>query len=193
MPGLRERNIVAAKVAIQAAALHLFAKQGYSQTTVEQIARAADVSPSTFFRYFKTKEAVVLYDSIDPIIIEAFMQQPASVPPIRAMRNAINTLHSTLTSERQHLELQRFSLLNSLPTLKNKSFGETAASIDAFARIIAKRVQKDADDIAVRNLAGAIVGVMVAVLQQAYTNPSIAIFEDQMDAALARLEQGLEL
>lgn len=193
MPGLRERNIAAAKSTIQACAMQLFAKNGYTQTTVEQIAEAAEVSPSTFFRYFNTKEAVILYDTVDPIIIGAFMRQSPDIPTIRAMRNAVQELGNTLSIEKKQLELQRFELLNSDQTLRNKAFGETAASIDAFASIIAQRTGKNANDIAVRNLAGAVVGVMVAVLQQSYEQPSMAIFEGGMDAALARLEQGLEL
>jgi len=59
MPGLREQKIAKAKVLIQECALRLFAEQGYSKTTVEQIAEAAEVSSSTFFRYFQTKEAIV--------------------------------------------------------------------------------------------------------------------------------------
>ncbi|HSW77253.1 MAG TPA: TetR family transcriptional regulator [Candidatus Chromulinivoraceae bacterium] len=173
--------------------MQLFTEHGYAQTTVEQIAEAAEVSPSTFFRYFNTKEAVILYDNIDPIIIGAFMRQSPDTPTIRAMRNAVQELSDTLPKEKKRLELQRFELLNSDQTLRNKAFGETAASIDAFAGIIAQRTGKNTDDIAVRNLAGAIIGVMVAVLQQSYKQPSMAIFEGGMDAALARLEQGLEL
>ncbi len=193
MSTLRERNITAAKLAIQTCALQLVARQGYGKTTVEQIAEAAEVSPSTFFRYFKTKEAVLLYDSIDPLIVAAFLRQPSDVLPIRAMRNAVKDLGSTLPKERRQLELQRFKLLNDVPALKNKSFGQMAASIDDLACIIAQRSQKDPDDIAVRNLAGAIVGVMVGVLQQTYKQPTMAIFEGAMDVALARLEKGLEL
>lgn len=193
MPGLRERNIATAKSAIQVCAMQLFTEHGYAQTTVEQIAEAAEVSPSTFFRYFNTKEAVILHDNIDPIIIGAFMRQSPDTPTIRAMRNAVQELSDTLPIEKKRLELQRFELLNSDQTLRNKAFGETAASIDAFAGIIAQRTGKNTDDIAVRNLAGAIIGVMVAVLQQSYKQPSMAIFEGGMDAALARLEQGLEL
>jgi len=193
MPGLRERNIASAKAAIQICAMQLFTTKGYAQTTVEQIAEAADISPSTFFRYFNTKEAVTLHDNIDPIIIDAFIKQSPSIPTIRAMRNAVQELSSTLSTEKKQIELQRFKLLGADPLLKNKAFGKTADSIDAFADIIAQRVGKNPNDIAVRNLAGAIVGVMVAALQQAYKQPSMAIFEGDMDAALARLEQGLEL
>jgi AcrR family transcriptional regulator len=63
--GLRERKKARTRAAIQEQALHLFAAQGYAATTVRQIADAAEVSESTFFRYFPTKEDVVMHDRFD--------------------------------------------------------------------------------------------------------------------------------
>ena len=56
--GLRERKTLKTKEAIQREALRLFEEQGYGETTIEQIAAAAEISPSTFFNYFPTKEDV---------------------------------------------------------------------------------------------------------------------------------------
>ncbi|MGA9598513.1 MAG: helix-turn-helix domain-containing protein, partial [Acidimicrobiia bacterium] len=53
---LRQRKKERARLAIQAAALTLFEDQGYDNTTVEQIAAVAEVSPSTVYRYFTTKD-----------------------------------------------------------------------------------------------------------------------------------------
>ena len=60
--GLRARKKLATATALQHAALDLFREQGYVQTSVQQIADAAGVSQRTFFRYFSTKDAVLLSD-----------------------------------------------------------------------------------------------------------------------------------
>ncbi len=56
---LREKKKRRTRQAIRAAAIHLFTTQGVAETTVEQIAAAADISPRTFFNYFDTKEQAV--------------------------------------------------------------------------------------------------------------------------------------
>src|SRR5260370_10764983 len=78
--GLRERKKLKTKEAIQREALRLFAAQGYAETTIEQIAAAAEISPSTFFNYFPTKEDVVLFDRYDPMIFSMMSSIPPSQP-----------------------------------------------------------------------------------------------------------------
>jgi AcrR family transcriptional regulator len=87
--GLRERKKARTRAVIRQEALRLFRERGYSGTTVEQIAAAADVSPATFFRYYPTKEDVVLQDDLDVLLPEAVEAQPAGLNPIAAVRAAI--------------------------------------------------------------------------------------------------------
>jgi len=54
-PGLRERKKAKTRATIQHEALALIRKQGYAATTVDQICDAAEISESTFFRYFPAK------------------------------------------------------------------------------------------------------------------------------------------
>ncbi|TAM65154.1 TetR/AcrR family transcriptional regulator [Mycobacterium sp.] len=67
MASLRERNRSRTKRDIEAAALTLFEQQGYSATTVEQIAKRAGVSPATFFRHFRSKEEVLFVSERDAV------------------------------------------------------------------------------------------------------------------------------
>src|ERR1700759_4367192 len=57
---LRTRTRLAVKAQVAEIALELFLSQGFEQTTIDQIAKAAGMSRATFFRYFPTKEDVVL-------------------------------------------------------------------------------------------------------------------------------------
>lgn len=64
---LRLRRRLRTKTLLQAEALALFAEKGYEQTSVEDIAHAAAMSPRTFYRYFACKEDVVLWDEYDEL------------------------------------------------------------------------------------------------------------------------------
>ena len=86
--GLRERKKARTRATIQQEALRLFREQGYAATTVDEIAAAAEVSQSTCFRYFPTKEDVVMYDALDALMIAAFRAQPPQLSPLAALRGA---------------------------------------------------------------------------------------------------------
>ena len=75
-PGRRAREKTQIRDRIRTQGLRLFAEQGYAATTTEQIAAAADVSPSTFFRYFTTKESLVLSDELESTMLAALAEQP---------------------------------------------------------------------------------------------------------------------
>src|SRR3954464_9320848 len=87
--GLRERKKAKTRWAIQEHALRLFGEQGYAATTVDQIAAAAEISPSTFFRYFATKEDVVVQDQYDDLFVAAFREAGGSADPIATLRRMV--------------------------------------------------------------------------------------------------------
>jgi len=114
--GLRERKKAKTRLAIREHAMALFKEQGYDQTTVEQIAAAAEVSPSTFFRYFPSKEDVVTHDRYDPLLIAAFHGQPAELTPIQALRGAMHSVFDQLPADELAHERERGRLIISVPT-----------------------------------------------------------------------------
>lgn len=89
--GLRSRKKARTRLAIEDAALALFEERGYEATTVEAIAERADVSTTTFFRYFPTKAEVVLSDQGQqlPALHVAIAGRPADESDLVACRRAI--------------------------------------------------------------------------------------------------------
>src|SRR5512132_3617758 len=83
---LRERKRTRTRLMIQSEALRLFDSKGYAQTTVEEIAHAAAISPRTFFRYFPSKEDVVLWDEYDPLAAELLESRPDDEPLAETFR-----------------------------------------------------------------------------------------------------------
>jgi AcrR family transcriptional regulator len=88
--GLRERKKLRTRATLIDAAAELCLNQGYDNTTVEQIAAAADVSPRTFSRYFPTKESVVaaMTGDMDGYLAEALLEQPSDINEYEALLRA---------------------------------------------------------------------------------------------------------
>ena len=189
---LRERKKAKTRAAIQRCALRLFMEQGYETTTIEQIAEAAEVSPSTFFRYFPTKEDVALYDDLDPLMIAAFNAQPAALSPIQALRNALHEVLDQLPNETLERQSERARLIFTVPTLRMRMLDQFTDMIGLIAHLAARRTGRKADDLIVRVYAGAVIGGLLASMLDG-AGMSIASFIARMDEALEYLESGLRL
>ena len=190
-PGLRERKKAKTRAAIQAHALRLFAEHGYHATTVEQIADAAEVSPSTFFRYFPTKEDVVFHDELDPKLLAALTEQPAELSTLAAIRRSMRDVFASLSESEAALELQRHDLARTVPELRARMLDQFVGGLAMLSEAIAERVGRSTEDRAVRTLAAAVVGVGVEAVMATEHAPER--FLEEMDAGLAQLEAGFDL
>ena len=103
---------------IQTEALRLFGARGYENTTIEQIAAAADISPRTFFRYFPTKEDVVLWDEYDAVIEDLLAQRPAGEPPGELMRSITREAIAWQYARDPHRLLARHHILFAVPAVR---------------------------------------------------------------------------
>jgi AcrR family transcriptional regulator len=190
--GLRERKKARTKASIQHHALRLFRERGYDATTVEQIAEAAEVSPSTFFRYFPTKEDVVLSDEYDPMIVAAYKAQPPEISPIQAMRGAMRSAFGQIPAEELEDIRERSALIMQVPELQAATLANLTQTMRLLSGIVAERVGRAPDDFAVRNLSGALLGVWIAVLFDWAARPDVDLLS-ALDEAMAHLEAGLPL
>ncbi|WP_246257723.1 TetR family transcriptional regulator [Amycolatopsis anabasis] len=191
--GLRERKKAKTRAAIQRHALRLFLEQGYATTTVEQIAEAAEVSQSTFFRYFPTKEDTVLYDKFDPVVIDSFLRQPAELTPIAAVRGALHDVFERLPADESELEFARQRLVFTVPELRTALLDLFVSGLGLLVGAVAERVGREPGDYAVRTWAGAVVGVVMSSFFAALEEGRQADFLEYFDRALELLEDGLPL
>lgn len=88
--GRREAHKAATRKALQEAAHRMFEERGYAQTTVRDIAAAAGVTERTFFRYFPSKEDLVLDEILDliPVVRDKVVARPATEDPYAAVLGA---------------------------------------------------------------------------------------------------------
>jgi AcrR family transcriptional regulator len=148
--GLRERKKEKTRLALLDAALDLFLEQGYESTTVEQIAGVVDVSPRTFFRYFTSKDHLVLWfhDHAEEILLETLESRPPDEAPFTAMMHAIRAVIDDMEGGTPE-EADRFQklrrLMDTYPHLIGQSVARGAETERRLAEMIAGRRGTDPD------------------------------------------------
>ena len=188
--GLRERKKARTRAAIQHEALRLFRLQGYESTTTEQIAAAAEVAPSTLFRYFSSKEDLVLTDDYDPLMIEALRSQPPDYGPVTAIRRALRSLFGSLSAEELSDMRDRVELALSVPDLRAAMLDQLVQTIGRITAVVAERAGRDPEDFRAATLAGAILGVAIAAEIYWAAHPETDL-TSLLDDALGHLEASL--
>ena len=138
-PDWRERKKARTRLRLQEQALRLFGEHGYEATTVEQIAAAAGVSHMTFFRYFPTKEDVVLGDDYDPMLAEAIRARPRTEHPITRIHVAVRQgLVAIYAADREAL-LSRVQLILRTPALRARLWENQFATRKLFEQALGGR------------------------------------------------------
>jgi AcrR family transcriptional regulator len=163
--GLRERKKQKTKEAIQREAMRLFQEHGYEETTIEEIAEAAEISPSTFFNYFPTKEDVVLYDRYDPIMASMMLARPPEEPPSVVMNHMFETLGVMLDRDREII-VARAQMALKVPALRARFWEEMERARDLICSVIAARTGRDADDFELRVVSMALVAAAFEATQE---------------------------
>lgn len=160
---LRERKKTLTRLAIRQQAFRLFETQGYANTTIDQIAAAADVSPRTFYRYFGVKEALLVSNDHSAPITAAFAAAPPELTVVAAYRHAVDQAFGNITAEQREDALLGQRLLYQVPEARGLIYAEYVALIDSIADLLTERLDGGADELERRVIAGAIVGVLIAV------------------------------
>lgn len=192
--GLRERKKLKAMRHIQDVALDLFDRDGFVHVTIERIAAEAEVSPSSIYRYFGTKEMVVLWDEYDPIMLQAFDDRLAAQDPISALRGIITEVVTTAMFEQdERVIMRRMHYVMTEPAIRgalNRQADEMAVGL---RQTIAKHTGRDPDGLELRVVTSALVSAFLEALaywhETGYRDSLLAIVEGALDV----IERGLRV
>lgn len=191
--GLRERKKLAAMRRIQEVALDLFERAGYENVTIEQIAAAADVSPSSVYRYFGTKEQVVLWDEGDLQFLAVVRQNLTDHSPVDAVRVALAQVLNEYFEGNEERAKRMTRLLFDEPGLRTARFEAVNGFTAVVAAALAEASGRSASDLEVQVIATALVGALMAATRHWHESGYAVPLAREMDRALAVVERGLTI
>lgn len=160
---LRSRKKLAAMKRVQRHALQMFLERGFDEVTVEQIAHEADVASASVYRYFGTKEGIVIWDEYDPPIVEEITRRLGLQPPLRAIRDGLVSVADQMYDPSHDLE--RIQLIHRVPELRaaaednSRAIGNMLVSLLTDPPASMDRFHADV-------VARAIVGVLTAAIDE---------------------------
>ncbi len=190
--GLRERKKLQTRRRIEAAALKLFARDGFDETTVEAVAAAADIAPRTFFYYFPAKEDVVLADYAGRLqrIVDQLGQRPDHEPPWEALKASFLVVAADYDSERQEI-IHRFRIMAATPSVYARSLQLQAGWEDAVAAALAQRMSCQPTDLYPRLLASCALSAIRSSLQHWIATGLDSSLPELVERCFDQLAKGL--
>jgi AcrR family transcriptional regulator len=140
--GLREVARTAVRAKIAETAVALFVANGFEATTVDQIAAAVGISGRSVFRYFETKEDMVVghLDEIGDKLAEALEARPLDEPPWVALRHAMDPHLKELT-EATDAKIAVAAMLSETPALRPALLNKRAHWADALVPNTTRRLK----------------------------------------------------
>ncbi len=183
--GLRERKKQQTRETIERVALELFAERGYDETTLAEIADAADISPRTIFSYFQGKEDILFCEEGDymAMVGEMLEQRPAGATTVDALRDFISSLPPP-----DEQTMLRKRVVAASPDLQMKLRAHIGQLEGMLTASIAKDLGAAPDDVRPALIAASMMAAFAAVRDRLAASGE----EPDHDAAMKVLDQVLE-
>jgi AcrR family transcriptional regulator len=195
MPGLRERKKQRTHDDLQRIATRLFRERGYHDVTIEEIAAEAEISHRTFYRYFGSKEDLVLGSVAD--LLEALEAALAARPQDESVMDSIRAVTLLLAEEftgEAEDDRTRIDIVATTPELQQRSIERQPLLEAVLVPFVAQRLGMDPDlDLAPRVVASATIAVSRSALDVWVARGSTEPIVDYLDEALQLVDRGLHL
>jgi AcrR family transcriptional regulator len=184
--GLRERKKLRTRQEIAEVAARLFAERGFDAVTVEEIAEAAEVSPSTFFRYFDSKEGVLNANGAEILgeLLANLAARPDDEPVLASLRHAF----VALATKYEDLLVSRASIAACSPTLRANGHDSLAAWEQAVTDAIGARLGVNPTDLRPKVMAATVLAAMRVAVLSSLDDPAHPGLVNRMTQALELLE-----
>jgi AcrR family transcriptional regulator len=187
---LRERKRLASMGRIQDIALGLFEADGYGAVTIERIAAAADVSPSSVYRYFGTKEGLVLWDEYDPVWIDELHDEISTQSPMVALRRAAEVLIiGPLTTDEAYVQ-RRTRLIMAEPSIEAASALALYEAAELIGKTLSDALGREHGDLEIQLLSHALVGAITGAIHHWYESGFATPLAVLLQRALDSLDRG---
>ncbi|MFJ3233525.1 TetR/AcrR family transcriptional regulator [Streptomyces sp. NPDC086787] len=190
-PGLRERKKIKTREAIRAATYGLIEEQGYDATTIDQIAERAEVSPSTVFRYFPTKEDIVLTDEHDPVVLAELRSRPPQEPWSESIRHVMRRAVRLGVEDDPRVSRLRTRLMVEVPAVRSRMMESMSVTGRMLCEAVAERTGRDPESLEVRVYAMSLVGGLMETSLYWAANGHRDDLAALVDRTLDVLEHGL--
>jgi len=191
--GLREQKKQRTLAALQRAALDLVAAHGFDHVTIDDIAAAAEVSKTTFYRYLATKEDALLANRVEKLeyLRLALAAQPPEVAPLEAVRAAVREVAQRYQHDRRQM-LALAKITRVTPSLAARTLEYDAASEELLREYFARRDPDGAASLRPWVRAALVVATLRAVRDYWLTRGAAVALPELVDDALRILidEQG---
>jgi AcrR family transcriptional regulator len=178
---------------VQDVALDLFDEHGFDAVTVERIAEAADVSPSSVYRYFGTKEGIVLFEPNEGALRDMETRELDALPLLEALRRMIAAMLAGRADRDEAADRRRVRYLMEVPAVQaavaRRIFGDTPA----IAGYVARRTGREITDFEVQVTWGAVYGGLLGALRHWHATGYAQPLGDLLDRTLTSLQSGLDL
>jgi AcrR family transcriptional regulator len=164
---LRDRKRARTRQALVDAATELFESQGYDETTVADIAAAAEIGTRTFFSYFPTKEELVFPESDARVraAVDAIATRDPHERPAEVLLRALRLIGEDSDEMASRLAALRMRLIQTVPAVRGRALQVQVAAQREIARHLAAAFPDELDEVTAAALTGAFVGAITGALQ----------------------------
>lgn len=164
---LRDRKRARTREALVEAATVLFERDGYDETTIADIAAAAEIGTRTFFSYFASKEELLFPESDARVraAVEAIADRQPDEGPAEVLLRALHKIGDDSDDLGSRLAALRLRFVRDIPAVRGRALQIQTQAQGEIARHLAAAFPDELDEVGAAALTGAFVGAITAALQ----------------------------